>query len=171
MDQEHHLPDPPMSMPTDGEEEETLSSEPMFTSPPTVYVEPEAPDPFLIDEEGDEDSEGEEPQDSSAAVSQYTISPAHNVPLDLSHSPSPDPTSRQQPPASPRPNIYKDVPPPPSEESELDDEEVPDLYVPSLVVPTMFLPIPNVRRLFSIHLLTRRLYLNSSYNTRNRQTR
>ncbi|KJA28064.1 hypothetical protein HYPSUDRAFT_62454 [Hypholoma sublateritium FD-334 SS-4] len=115
----------------------------MFTSPPTVYVEPEAPDPFLIDEEGDEDSEGEEPQDSSAAVSQYTVSPAHNVPLDLSHSPSPDRSSRQQPPASPRPNIYKDVPPPPSEESELDDEEVPDLYVPSLVVPTMFLPIPN----------------------------
>ena len=146
---EQPLPDPPESTPAnDGEEEEILSSEPMFTSPPAVYIEPEAPDPFLIDEEGDEASEGEEPQDSSAAASQYTVSPAHNVPLDLSQSPSPDPSSRQPPPVSPRPNIYKDVPPPPSEESEPDEEEVPDLYVPALVVPTMFLPIPNVRRLF-----------------------
>ena len=52
---EQPLPDPPESTPAnDGEEEEILSSEPMFTSPPAVYIEPEAPDPFLIDEEGDE---------------------------------------------------------------------------------------------------------------------
>ncbi|KDR80719.1 hypothetical protein GALMADRAFT_91300 [Galerina marginata CBS 339.88] len=117
----------------------------MFTSPPTVYVEPETPDPFLIDEEGDalsEDDEGQ--QDSSAAVSQYTVSPAHNVPLDLPPSTSPEPdTAQRQPPTSPLPNLNKDVPPPPSSESEQEEEEVPDIYVPTLIVPTMFLPIPN----------------------------
>ncbi|KAF8202268.1 hypothetical protein BJ912DRAFT_1019185 [Pholiota molesta] len=86
---------------------------PMFTSPPTVYVEAEAPDPFLIDDEGDALSVGDEKQDSSAA----------NVPLDLPESDKP------QPPASPRPNVNKD-----SEE----EEEVPDIYVPALVAPTMF---------------------------------
>lgn len=129
--------------------EDSLRSEPMFTSPPTVYVEPEAPDPFLMDDEGDEASDGEEQTGSSATISQYTVSPAHNV--DLSQPSSPGP---QQPLASPRLNINKDVPPPPSDDSD-EEEEVPDVYVPSLVMPTMFLPIPNVRHLFSTNLMAR----------------
>jgi hypothetical protein len=165
-EKQHPLPPPPI------EEEESSNSEPMFTSPPTVYIEAETPDPFLIDEEGDALSEGEEgQQDSSAAVSQYTVSPAHNVPLDLpSPSPEPDTAQRQVPPTSPLPNVNKDVPPPPSSESELEDEEVPDIYVPTLVVPTMFLPIPNVRHFFSSNYLTWYLQRNSMYNNCIRQT-
>ncbi|KAF8967618.1 hypothetical protein BDZ97DRAFT_1755730 [Flammula alnicola] len=128
---EHELPEPPVEE-VQADDEEPSNSEPMFTSPPTVYVEPEAPDPFLIDEEGDALSGGEEQEDSSAAVSQYTVSPAHNVPLDLPPTPEP----------SPSPTIV-DVPPPPSSDSEQEDDEALDLYVPALVVPTMFLPIPN----------------------------
>jgi hypothetical protein len=109
--------------------------EPIFNSPPTVYVEAEAPDPFLIDEDGDELSAGEEQEESSA-----TPSPAHNVPLEL-----------PQAPKSPLPDVNKDVPPPPSDDSEEDEENddgetVPDVYAPALVQPNMFLPIPNVRR-------------------------
>ena len=146
-------------------EEAPLSSEPMFTSPPTVYVEPEAPDPFLVDEEGDALSdEDHDKQDSSVPMSQDT-SPAHNVPLDLPPTPSPQPTAQQPlPPVSPLPNINKDVPPPPSSDSDLDEEEVPDIYVPQLIVPTMFLPIPNVRRSLSSDYLTWYLRRNSLNN-------
>ncbi|KAF9477577.1 hypothetical protein BDN70DRAFT_880959, partial [Pholiota conissans] len=132
------LPEPPVSADNDhgADAEQPSPSEPMFTSPPTVFIEEETPDPFLIDDEGDAASVGDEKQDSSAGVSQYTVSPAQNVPLDLPES------DRSQPPASPRPNVNKDVPPPPPSESE-EEEEVPDIYVPALVAPTMFLPIPN----------------------------
>ncbi|PPQ91887.1 hypothetical protein CVT25_000762 [Psilocybe cyanescens] len=147
---EEHREQHPLSVPSPQEhpdEEAPSNSEPMFTSPPTVYIEPETPDPFLIDEEGDALSGDDEEalRGSSAAVSQATVSPAHNVPLDLPPSPSPEPdhAQRQRPPTSPLPNINKDVPPPPSSDSEEEDEEVPDIYVPTLIVPTMFLPIPN----------------------------
>ncbi|KAF8159461.1 hypothetical protein B0H34DRAFT_655232 [Crassisporium funariophilum] len=114
----------------------------MFSSPPTVYVEADTPDPFLIDEEGDALSDDEE-DPSSGAVSQQTVSPAHNVPLDLPPSPSPESSDiRPQGLASPLPNLNKDVPPPPASESD-EDEEAPELYLPTLIVPTMFLPIPN----------------------------
>lgn len=149
------LSEPPVSADDD---ERSSHSEPMFTSPPTVYVEAEVPDPFLIDDEGDALSVGDEKQDSSAAVSQYTVSPAQNVPLDLPESDKP------QPPASPRPNVNKAVPPPPPSESE-EEEEVPDIYVPALIVPTMFLPIPNVRHPFSSNLLTWWLSRNLMYTT------
>jgi trafficking protein particle complex subunit 12 len=43
------------------------------------------------------------------------------------------------------PNLNKDVPPPPSQDSDQEEEDTPDLYLPSLVNPSMFLPIPNVR--------------------------
>ncbi|KAF8906282.1 hypothetical protein CPB84DRAFT_1813897 [Gymnopilus junonius] len=123
-------------------EEEPSNSEPMFTSPPTVYVEPEAPDPFLIDEEGDALSDDEQDKQGSSAPISQDVSPAHNVPLDLP-TPSPQPVTQLLPPVSPVPNLNKDVPPPPSSDSDLDEEEVPDIYVPHLIVPAMFLPIPN----------------------------
>jgi hypothetical protein len=154
--QSYPLPEPPV------DEEVPSNSESVFTNPPTVFVEAETPDPFLIDEEGDALSEDE---DSSAAVSQLTVSPAHDVPLDLPPASSPEPDSApRQAPTSPLPNLNKDVPPPPSSESEQEDE-IPDLYVPMLIMPTMFLPIPNVRLpLFAI-TLTWWLCRNSMYST------
>jgi len=135
---EHSLPPPP-------ETDEPAHSPSMFSSPPTVYVEPEAPDPFLIDEEGDALSD-EEIDGSSAPISQHSGSPAHNVPLDLpTHSPEPENKSILQPIGSPLLNVNKDVPPPPpSESDDEEDDEAPELYLPGLILPTMFLPIPNV---------------------------
>jgi len=154
--QSNPLPDPPV------DEEVPSNSESMFTNPPTVFVEAETPDPFLIDEEGDALSEDE---DSSAAVSQLTVSPAHDVPLDLPPAPSPEPDNAQrQALTSPLPNLNKDVPPPPSSESEQEDE-IPDLYVPTLIMPTMFLPIPNVRLPLFANPLTWWLCRNSMYST------
>lgn len=156
----HHQSDPLQEPPVD--EEVPSNSESMFTNPPTVFVEAETPDPFLIDEEGDALSEDE---DSSAAVSQLTVSPAHDVPLDLPPASSPEPDSAQrQAPTSPLPNLNKDVPPPPSSESEQEDE-IPDLYVPTLIMPTMFLPIPNVRLPLFANTLTWWLCRNSMYST------
>ncbi|KAF7356537.1 Trafficking protein particle complex subunit 12 [Mycena venus] len=112
-----------------------LDSEPMFTSPPTVpvYIEPEVPDPFLIDDSDDSDEDtGVTPTES-----QHTIAPAADeVPL------APTPAS-PNPFGSPlqSPNRNKDVPPPP--QSDSDEEDAPELYLPGLCIPTMFLPIPN----------------------------
>lgn len=158
--QGHPLPEPPVEETRN--EEVPSNSESMFTIPPTVFVEPETPDPFLIDEEGDALSEDE---DSSAAVSQLTVSPAHDVPLDLPppSSPEPDNSIQRQALTSPLPNLNKDVPPPPSSESE--QEEILDVYVPTLIMPTMFLPIPNVRLPLFTNTLTWWLCRNSMYNT------
>ncbi|KAJ6619835.1 hypothetical protein B0H10DRAFT_2163687 [Mycena sp. CBHHK59/15] len=108
----------------------------MFTSPPTVYIEPEVPDPFLIDDEEDSDEDsGVTPTDS-----QHTIALAQEVPLapalPTPSSPNPATGSSLQ-----SPNRNKDVPPPPPSDS--DEEEAPELYLPGLCIPTMFLPIPN----------------------------
>jgi len=158
--QGYPLPEPPVEEIRD--EEVPSNSESMLTNPPTVFVEAETPDPFLIDEEGDALSEDE---DSSAAVSQLTVSPAHDVPLDLPDPSSPEPdNTQQQAPTSPLPNLNKDVPPPPSSESEQEDE-VPDIYVPTLITPTMFLPIPNVRLPLFTNTLTWWLCRNSMYST------
>ncbi|KAJ6581568.1 hypothetical protein B0H19DRAFT_930624 [Mycena capillaripes] len=116
-----------------GETDAALDSEPMFTSPSTVYIEPEVPNPFLIDDEDDSDEDtGVTPTES-----QHTIAAVDEVPLV-----PPTPTS-PNPLASPlqSPNRNKDVPPPP--QSDSDEEEAPELYLPALCVPTMFLPIPN----------------------------
>ncbi|KAJ7446747.1 hypothetical protein FB451DRAFT_1291373 [Mycena latifolia] len=115
-----------------GEPDAAVDSEPMFTSPPTTYIEPEVPDPFLIDDEDDSD------EDSAVTPteSQHTIAPAEEVSL------APAPAS-PNPLSSPlqSPNRNKDVPPPP--QSDSDEEDAPELYLPGLCIPTMFLPIPN----------------------------
>ncbi|KAJ7334216.1 hypothetical protein DFH08DRAFT_707355 [Mycena albidolilacea] len=111
--------------------ETPLDSEPMFTSPPTVpvYIEPEVPDPFLIDDDEDDSDEdtGITPTDS-----QHPIPAADEVPL---ATPNPFGSPLQSP------NRNKDVPPPP--QSDSDEEDSPELYLPGLCIPTMFLPIPN----------------------------
>lgn len=122
---------------------------------PMVLPEVETPDPFLIDDDGEE--EGVSLSEEEQATSQKAISPTQAVPLDLSSLPQP------QAVISPLLNLQKDTPLPPSESEE---EYVPDIYVPALIVPTMFLPIPNVRRLFSSNLLTWWLARNSMYDTR-----
>ena len=101
------------------------------------WVEPEVPDPFLVDEQEDDTSDEEQLESSG------TISPAQNVSLGHSQ-PS---LLIGNPPVSPLLNINKDVPLPPSNDSEDEEEDIPDVYLPSLVAPTMFLPIPNVRHL------------------------
>ena len=127
---------------------------------PTAFTQAETPDPFLIDDEDEEDSlSGEETVEentSSDANSNQVVSPSEAVPLDLPSSPEVVNTPRPQPLI---PNLQKDVPPPPSEY----EEEEPELYVPALIVPTMFLPIPNVRRSFSSNLLIWWLSGNSMY--------
>jgi hypothetical protein len=115
---------------------------PMFTSPPAAYIEPEVPDPFLVDDSASDDDDGRPSPHVSA--SQQTIMPADEV--ILSQSPSSSTASTQL-----SPNRNKAVPPPPSE-SDPEDEEAPELYLPGLVIPTMFLPIPNVRFSFSFQL-------------------
>jgi len=150
MAEQHPLPEPPV------QEEESASSEPVFTSPPAVYVEPETPDPFLVDDESDEVSSNEEETAGS-------VSPA---PRDIPLSPTPS-----HPPMSPLPNINKDVPPPPPSDSESEEEEIPDIYVPTLIAATMFLPIPNVRRPFSSNILTWWLQRNLMYTTCTRPIR
>lgn len=117
--------------------------------PPAVYVEPEVPDPFLIDDEGDALSDEERGQTASPAA-------ASSVPLSISPSPSPAALS-SKPLPSPflSPNVNKDVPPPPLSDIDDDsDDEAPEISLPGLVVPTVFLPIPNVRQSFLSNQLT-----------------
>ncbi|TFK29705.1 hypothetical protein FA15DRAFT_609812 [Coprinopsis marcescibilis] len=116
------------------------------------YTEPEVPDPFLIDDEGDALSDDDEEKESSASGSsegQAIASPAaaDSVPLSASVSPSPLPLFAKPlpsilPPAFNSPNINKDVPPRPIDDLD-DDDDVPEVSVPGLAIPTMFLPIPN----------------------------
>lgn len=117
--------------------EEHLSSQSLPNNPPAVYVEPEVPDPFLIDDEDDPTSDNEEDVRSVADVSelQQTIVPDHEISLTSEAVPS-------RPAVLPS-NLNKDVPPPPLSSSESDEDQTPDLYFPGLILPTMFLPIPN----------------------------
>ncbi|KAF7794259.1 hypothetical protein EIP86_005392 [Pleurotus ostreatoroseus] len=144
----------------------------LLSSPPPVHVQPDIPDPFLIDD--DEDSEDDTSSaDERMAQSTTPSSAAADDEIALAQStilePEPDPATPTQPtypvsaiispapvtspfphPAlfSPQPNVHKEVlavPSAPSSEDEEDeeDEEPPELYLPGLVLPTMFLPIPN----------------------------
>jgi len=148
MSDEHHFPQAEEPQLNPHEQDPSASG-------PTAFVEPETPDPFLIDDE-EEDSLSEEEaaeETSSDANSQQVVLPTEAVPLD-------PPSSPEASIPRPLPNLQKDVPPPPSESEE---EYVPELYVSALIVPTMFLPIPNVRHSFSSNLLTWWLSRNSMY--------
>lgn len=96
-------------------------------SPPLQVIQPEVPDPFIIEDSEGALSEGEgtSPVDEEIALAQSAVlSPSEAAPSLLS------------------PNLNKDVPPPPESDAE---SEAPELYLPALTMPTMFLPIPNVR--------------------------
>ncbi|KAF6761614.1 hypothetical protein DFP72DRAFT_879134 [Ephemerocybe angulata] len=105
---------------------------------PSVHVEEDVPDPFLVDDEGDalSSEDGSVPAPASPA-------PAQEVSLSLTPSPSPLPSAQLSPRPLLSPNVNKDVPPPPVSDSEDDDDDAPELYLPGLIIPTMFLPIPN----------------------------
>jgi len=112
------------------------------SSPPPEDVEPDVPDPFLVDDPEDPLSD----EELGASVLQV---PADEISLARSSS---QPASPVTPVTPLTPNVNKAVPPPP--ETDEDEDEGPDLYLPGLVIPTMFLPIPNVRRFtLSYHLL------------------
>jgi hypothetical protein len=146
-------PEQPAEDPALSDVGEELSSDqlPTHTDATAVYVEGEAPDPFLMDEEGDAQSE-DEGVDSSAAVSP----PASDEPLEPSLSPQQQ--DEQQSPVTLAPDVNKDVPPTPqgnqSQEEEEEEEDVPELFLPTLISPTMFLPIPNVRTNLPFYFLT-----------------
>ncbi|KAF8074838.1 hypothetical protein FPV67DRAFT_600829 [Lyophyllum atratum] len=120
-----------------------LGDESMSSRLPSVYVEPEVPDPFLIDDDTSSEEEDEDEQDRLPAVSQSqsTIT-THDVSLTLPASPLPSEPATSHSVGLLSPNLNKAVPPPPSD-SESDEEEIPDLYLPGLIISTMFLPIPN----------------------------
>ncbi|KAK2463528.1 hypothetical protein APHAL10511_004279 [Amanita phalloides] len=107
---------------------------------PDVITEPEVPDPFLVDDEGDALSE-EERNAATAPVETISESHGHSTPAhEISLLPQ-EASAAVTPAVSPSPVIDKDVPALPSTESE--KEEAPELFVPALIAPSMFLPIPN----------------------------
>lgn len=81
--------------------------EPILSSPPEVYIEPEVPDPFLIDSDASDEE----------AVQEIPISTPTRTLLS--------------------PNVNKDVPPPPSESDEEDAPEIylPLLVLPTNFLP------------------------------------
>ncbi|KAI0343024.1 hypothetical protein BDW22DRAFT_1393758 [Trametopsis cervina] len=106
---------------------------------PSVLVEPEVPDPFIVDD-GESSSEGEPEEDGGFG---HTPAAEENIALAQSTLSEPAVPETVQKPL-PSPNINKAVPPPPETASdEEDEEEPPDLFLPGLIIPTMFLPIPN----------------------------
>jgi len=111
-------------------------STPTALSPPPTIVEPEVPDPFLVDDPEDPVSD----ESSSDAKSPPAPEEISLAPPAASPAPSPiaERLNAELPPVPPT----RSTPEPDSEE---DDEETPDLYIPALTAPTMFLPIPNVR--------------------------
>ena len=128
------------------------------TPPPAVHVEPEVPDPFIVDDGSDDDDSdsdggGTEQVAPHAALEEADETPAAEDEIALAQSMILDPAAL---------NVDKPVPPPPDEASgaaggtglaydddnedeEDEDDEPPELYLPGLILPTMFLPIPNVR--------------------------
>jgi hypothetical protein len=122
---------------------------PTIVNPPPVVVEPEAPDPFIIDDPESLSSE-ENSTDVNSSQPSYAQSPTAAEEISLAQSslafvpPLPSPTLPEE-----RNNPLPPLPPskdnPSALDSEDSDEEIPDLYIPALTNPTMFLPIPNVR--------------------------
>ncbi|KAJ3866832.1 hypothetical protein EV359DRAFT_71580 [Lentinula novae-zelandiae] len=91
-------------------------SESILSTTPNVYIEPEVPDPFLIDSDAsDEELEAHAKRKQELSVA------------------TPTQSFSQQ-------NLIKNGLPSPTESEE---EDAPEIYLPGLVLPTMFLPIPN----------------------------
>ncbi|KAG6833005.1 hypothetical protein H0H87_012591 [Tephrocybe sp. NHM501043] len=129
----------------------------------TIYVEPDVPDPFLIDDESSSEEEEDEELaeadvDDSEPSGQSTATPTPSeILLTLPPAPllSDSELPKMQPVSLPSPDVNKDIPPPPTD-TDTDEDEAPDLYLPGLLLPTMFLPIPNTDPLTI--LLTKYIY-------------
>ncbi|KAJ3530875.1 hypothetical protein NM688_g7650 [Phlebia brevispora] len=156
--------DPLQSMPS----EYDTKDDALLGSPPPIHLEPEVPDPFIVDD--GEDSDEDRGSDEAGLAESATPSAAADEEIALAQSILIEPSIQQDPstpvqaqypvpvapitspfPSKPslfslQPNVNKEMPSLPSApSSEEDEEETPELYLPGLVLPTMFLPIPNVR--------------------------
>lgn len=123
----------------EGEAEESISTV------PSVLVEPEVPDPFIVDD--GEESSDEESAPVDEEQPDLSPSPAAEENIALAQSTiAEQPVIEEAEKPLPSPNVHKSIPPPPPESvsDEEDEEEPPELYLPGLIIPTMFLPIPNV---------------------------
>ncbi|KAF8634596.1 hypothetical protein AX17_004185 [Amanita inopinata Kibby_2008] len=122
-------------------------------SVPELATEPEVPNPFLVDEEGDALSEEErraaEASTEASSEPEHDNAPAQEISLAVQ-----DSTAPVSPSALPPRNLNKDVPPVPLTESQ--KEDAPELFLPALIAPTMFLPIPNTDPL--TNLLSKYIY-------------
>lgn len=130
----------------EGEEDEST------TAAPSVLVEPEVPDPFIVDD-GEDSSSSE--SDGAQEQEDHSPSPAAEDNIALAQSTLSDkPVSDTSEKPLPSPNTNKAVPPPPTDpmSDEDDEEEPPELYLPGLIIPTMFLPIPNVSAIKFYHM-------------------
>ena len=150
MDTEHSLNSPPPHGAAADDPSEMKSEMP----PPAVHVEPEVPDPFIVDDGSHDDSDSDDGAAEHLAVGNTDGTPAAEDEIALAQSTILEPAAAL--------NVDKPVPPPPDEttgagttglaydddddedEEEDEDDEPPELYLPGLILPTMFLPIPNV---------------------------
>ena len=111
-----------------------------------MLVEPEVPDPFIVDDgESSDSSEDHTASDADGLADDNDAAADEDIVLAQSTIiDAPVTASDQQPIASA--DVNKDVPPPPSSPSteEEEEEEPPELFLPGLIIPTLFLPIPNV---------------------------
>ena len=139
----------PVELPSVADDEVKKEMEGAFPSD-LIITEPEVPDPFLVDEEGDALSEEER---NATNALEETVSesrtPAHEISLLPQEASA---AAAELSPLSSSPAVNKDIPPLPTTESE--KEEAPELFVPALIASSMFLPIPNVRRSFIYNHLT-----------------
>ena len=141
---------------------EVVEDQGTLISPPVL--EPEVPDPFLVDDPDDAVSEEEEEEQSESLPvddEDNDSTPADEIALAQSVAELPPPTtpasaltSTDAHPLSSPLHVNKPVPPAPTSEaaaptsdasSSSEEDEPPTLYISGLTVPTMFLPIPNVR--------------------------
>lgn len=159
-DLERSYPDeggPEGSSGTQGDEYE---SEMVSETPPSMLVEPEVPDPFIVDDgeddsdsnsgAGNEDSSSDEGGGTPAAADEIAL--AQSIIIEPPQQPVNESSivsnASREPPSALSLDVNKNVPPTPSTPqtiSDDDEEEPPELYLPGLILPTMFLPIPNVR--------------------------
>ncbi|KAI0705216.1 hypothetical protein BC835DRAFT_1403779 [Cytidiella melzeri] len=118
----------------EGEEDESTNTA------PSIFVEPDVPDPFVIDDGEGHSDDGGKHEHSQSPAAEENIALAQSTILE-------PPLGEVAPRSFPSPDINKAVPPPPTEpvsdDDDDDEEEPPDLYLPGLIIPTMFLPIPN----------------------------
>jgi hypothetical protein len=119
----------------------------------SVIIEPDVPNPFLVDDSessSDSGSESVEKQDETTnqpPIAEEAVALAQSNIVD-----APQATGEVAENLLLSPDVDKAMPQIPAlsvellndEDEDEDEEEVPDLYIPGLIAPTMFLPIPNV---------------------------